>query len=77
MVAGIIVVAAADEVVLSDPRARATAAAAWVLLGGYALYLAGHAAFKAVVSADGLLVAVSRPWRCWPCSGCWRRAWPC
>ena len=49
MVAGIIVVAAADEVVLSDPRARATAAAAWLLLGGYALYLAGHAAFKAVV----------------------------
>jgi low temperature requirement protein LtrA len=49
MVAGVIVVAAADEVVLSDPRARATAAAAWLLLGGYALYLAGHAAFKAVV----------------------------
>jgi low temperature requirement protein LtrA len=49
MVAGIIVVAAADEVVLSDPRARATVAAAWLLLGGYALYLAGHAAFKAVV----------------------------
>lgn len=49
MVAGIIVVAAADEVVLSDPRARATAAAAWLLLGGYALYVAGHAAFKAVV----------------------------
>jgi low temperature requirement protein LtrA len=49
MVAGIIVVAAADEVVLSDPRARVTAAAAWLLLGGYALYLAGHAAFKAVV----------------------------
>ena len=49
MVAGIIVGAAADEVVLSDPRAPASASAAWLLLGGYALYLAGHAAFKAVV----------------------------
>ncbi|MGH3396998.1 MAG: low temperature requirement protein A [Streptosporangiaceae bacterium] len=49
MVAGIIVVASADEVVLSDPRARTTVAAAWLLLGGYGLYLAGHAAFKAVV----------------------------
>ncbi len=49
MVAGIIVVASADEVVLSDPRARTTAAAAWLLLGGYGVYLVGHAAFKAVV----------------------------
>jgi low temperature requirement protein LtrA len=49
MVAGIIVVAAADEVVLSDPRAGVTAATAWLLLGGYALYLVGHTAFKAVV----------------------------
>ena len=30
-------------------RAPASGPAAWLILGGYALYLAGHAAFKAVV----------------------------
>jgi low temperature requirement protein LtrA len=49
MVAGIIVVAAADEVVLSHPGQRAGLASALLILGGPALYLAGHAAFKAVV----------------------------
>jgi low temperature requirement protein LtrA len=49
MVAGIIVVAAADEVMLSHPLAPVTAATAWLILGGAALYIAGHAAFKAVV----------------------------
>lgn len=49
MVAGIIVAAAADEVVLSDPGTRATAPAAWMILGGAALFIAGHAAFKATV----------------------------
>jgi low temperature requirement protein LtrA len=49
MVAGIIVVAAADDVVLSDPGERAGLASALLILGGPALYLAGHAAFKAVV----------------------------
>jgi low temperature requirement protein LtrA len=49
MVAGIIVTAAADEKVLSDPGATATSAAAWMILGGPALFLAGHAAFKYVV----------------------------
>ena len=45
--AGIIVTAAADEQVLSDPAA--TTATAWMILGGPALFLAGHAAFKLVV----------------------------
>jgi low temperature requirement protein LtrA len=49
MVAGIIVSAAADEKVLSDPGQPASAAAAWMILGGPALFLAGHAAFKLVV----------------------------
>ena len=49
MVAGIIVSAAADDKVLSDPTAVASTASAWMILGGPALFLAGHAAFKLVV----------------------------
>jgi len=49
MVAGIIAVAAADEIVVSRPAAAARAATSWLILGGTALYIAGHAAFKAVV----------------------------
>jgi len=49
MVAGIIVSAAADQKVLSDPAATASAASAWMILGGPALFLAGHAAFKLAV----------------------------
>jgi low temperature requirement protein LtrA len=49
MVAGIIVVAAADDIVLSHPGERAGVASALLILGGTGLYLAGHAAFKAVV----------------------------
>ena len=49
MVAGIVVSAAADQKVLSDPAATASTASAWMILGGPALFLAGHAAFKLVV----------------------------
>jgi len=49
MVGGIIVSAAADETILSSPSATATTASAWMILGGPALFLAGHAAFKLVV----------------------------
>ena len=49
MVAGIIVSAAADDKVLSDPAAVASTASAWMILGGPALFLVGHAAFKLVV----------------------------
>jgi low temperature requirement protein LtrA len=52
MVAGIIVSAAADEKVLSDPAMAASTASAWMILGGPALFLAGHAAFKFVVWRD-------------------------
>lgn len=49
MVAGIIVTAAADELVLAHPSHLADTATAALTLGGTALFLAGHAAFKAVV----------------------------
>ena len=49
MIGGIIVTAAADERVLADPSAAAGTATALMVLGGSALFLAGHAAFKAVV----------------------------
>jgi low temperature requirement protein LtrA len=49
MVAGIIASAAADEKILTDPAAKASAASAWLILGGPALFVAGHAAFKYVV----------------------------
>ncbi len=49
MVAGIIVTAAADEQVLSEPGRAASTPSAWMILGGPALFLAGHAAFKLVV----------------------------
>jgi len=45
MVAGIIVTAAADELVLSHPASAAHASIDWMILGGTAL-LAGHAAFS-------------------------------
>ena len=49
MVAGIIVSAAADEIVLSNPGARPAVPTSWLILGGTGLYIAGHAAFKAAV----------------------------
>jgi low temperature requirement protein LtrA len=49
MVAGIIVSAAADQVIVAKPGSTASVASAWMILGGPALFLAGHAAFKAVV----------------------------
>jgi low temperature requirement protein LtrA len=49
MVAGIIVAAAADEKILTAPSIHAQSASAWMILGGPALFLAGHAAFKYVL----------------------------
>jgi low temperature requirement protein LtrA len=49
MVAGIIVVAAADEVMVSGPGLTGVASTAWLILGGTALFIAGHAAFKIAV----------------------------
>jgi low temperature requirement protein LtrA len=49
IVAGIIVAAAADEVVLEMPGDVGHTSTTWLVLGGTALYLGGHALFKAVV----------------------------
>jgi low temperature requirement protein LtrA len=49
MVAGIIVTAAADERILADPTVTSSVSTAYLVLGGTALFLAGHAAFKATV----------------------------
>jgi low temperature requirement protein LtrA len=49
MVAGIIVVAAADELVVSDPSRTVDARVSWLVLGGTGLFLLGHSAFKATV----------------------------
>jgi low temperature requirement protein LtrA len=46
IIAGIIVCAVGDDLVLHDPLIAATPAAVAVLLGGPALYLAGNALFK-------------------------------
>jgi low temperature requirement protein LtrA len=49
MVAGIIVVAAGDQLVLDRPGEVGSAPVSAMLLGGAALFLIGHALFKAVV----------------------------
>jgi len=49
MVAGIIVAAAGDQKFLTSPEKVGSAAAGWLILGGPALFLAGHAAFKYVM----------------------------
>ena len=49
MIAGIIVAASADGRVLEHPGGHASTSTAWLVLGGPALFLAGHAAFKAIV----------------------------
>lgn len=54
IIAGIIVTAAADEVVLDEPDQRGHASTTWLVLGGVALFLIGHALFKQVV------------WHVWP-----------
>jgi low temperature requirement protein LtrA len=46
MVAGIIAVAAADELTLAHPGEPGTLASITLTLGGTALFLAGHALFK-------------------------------
>jgi low temperature requirement protein LtrA len=49
IIGGIIVEAAAGERLFDDPAERGDATFGWLLLGGIALFLAGHALFKAVV----------------------------
>ncbi|SCF16430.1 low temperature requirement protein A [Micromonospora chokoriensis] len=49
IVAGVIVTSAGDERLLREPGAPTTTVAALVVLGGPALFLAGHAAYKALL----------------------------
>ncbi len=49
MIAGIIASAAADDLILGDPGSHPSLAVVWLTLGGTALFIAGHAVFKAVV----------------------------
>jgi low temperature requirement protein LtrA len=49
LIAGVIVAAVGDELVLHHPAEHVDAAAAAVLLGGPLLYLAGNAAYKRIV----------------------------
>lgn len=55
MVAGIIVTAAADELVIAHPEGHTATATIAVVLGGPALFLAGHALFKWVVGGQWTL----------------------
>jgi len=49
MVAGIIVVAAADDLVLTSPGEVGVTDTAWLVLGGTGLFIGGHLAFKLAV----------------------------
>ena len=49
MVAGIIVAASADQEVLAHPGAVGRAGTSWMVVGGAALFLAGHVLFKRVI----------------------------
>lgn len=49
IVGGVIAAAAADQLVLRDPQARGHLPTTLLVLGGVALFLGGHAVFKAIV----------------------------
>jgi low temperature requirement protein LtrA len=49
IVAGVVVTSAADERLLREPGASATTVDVLLTLGGPALFLAGHAAYKALL----------------------------
>jgi low temperature requirement protein LtrA len=49
IIGGIILAAAADNLVLAEPSTHGRMSTAWLVVGGAALFLIGHAAFKAVI----------------------------
>jgi low temperature requirement protein LtrA len=49
MIGGIVAVAAGDHAIVANPGAPAGGPTALMLVGGYAIFLAGHALFKATV----------------------------
>jgi low temperature requirement protein LtrA len=74
MVAGIIVTAVADELVIAHPFGHATPDTVATVLGGPALFLAGHLLFKravfgvwsiprgAAIAALGIIAVIGRNW---------------
>jgi low temperature requirement protein LtrA len=60
MIAGIITVAAADELTVAHPGEHGTLASVTLTLGGTVLFLAGHALFKWAVFGGVVLAARSR-----------------
>ena len=69
--------AAADEVVLSDPRCQGHGRGG-LAAPGRLRALPGRRTRRSRPWSGGWSPGRgSRPWRCWPCSGCWRRTWPC
>ncbi len=49
MIAGIVAISAADELVINHPHVVGDPATAWLVLGGAGLFLAGHALFKLAI----------------------------
>jgi low temperature requirement protein LtrA len=64
MIAGIIAIAAADELTVAHPGEHGTPASVALTLGGMALFLAGHAFFEWAVGCS--------PGRTWWPSPCWQ-----
>src|SRR5829696_2903729 len=74
MVAGIIVTAVADELVIAHPFGQATPDIVATVLGGPALFVAGHLLFKravfgvwsiprgAAIAAIGIIAVIGRNW---------------
>src|SRR5919109_2762242 len=65
MVAGIILVAAADELMIVHSTGKATAATTALILGGSALYLAGNMLFKWALSGLSQWPPSRPRWRLW------------
>jgi low temperature requirement protein LtrA len=59
MVAGIIAVAAADQLTVARPTGHATLPSVGLTLGGTALFLAGQALFKRAVFGGSHVVAIA------------------
>ena len=68
MVAGIIVTAVGDELVIAHPFGHAGPDTVATVLGGPALFLAGHLLFKRACSGSGRSLAWQRSWRWAPSS---------
>ena len=73
MIAGIIAVAAADELTVAHPAEHGTPASLALILGGTALFVAGHAFFKWAVFGGAVLLARGRDRRAGSADTRWLR----